>query len=154
MRATKAPSKMEIGRRPDRRTEVSELAHIDIVNNLATGKKPPPRAFFGAIYRNITLTYSTLGSELIIAVTAAKATMGFRMYAAELGHRQAEPIELGMDAMAVLDGTKMIKVSREQRYFLTFVLVSTPVLTASTYGVAWPQGDQFLGRDLWHTAMA
>ena len=55
MRATKAPSKMEIGRRPDRRTEVSELAHIDIVNNLATGKKPPPRAFFGAIYRNITL---------------------------------------------------------------------------------------------------
>ena len=33
MRATKAPSKMEIGRRPDRRTEVSELAHIDIVNN-------------------------------------------------------------------------------------------------------------------------
>ena len=38
------------------------------------------------------------------------------MYAAELGHRQAEPIELGMDAMAVLDGTKMIKVSREQRY--------------------------------------
>ena len=37
------------------------------------------------------------------------------MFAAELGHRQAEP-ELGMDAMAVLDGTKMIKVSREQRY--------------------------------------
>ena len=37
---------------------------------------------------------------------------------------------------------------------MTFVLVSTPVLTASTYGVAWPQGDQFLGGDLWHTAMA
>ena len=54
MRATKAPSKMEIGRRPDRRTEVSELAHIDIVNNLATGKKPPREPFFGAIYRNIT----------------------------------------------------------------------------------------------------
>ena len=54
MRATKAPSKMEIGRRPDRRTEVSELAHIDMVNNLATGKNPPREAFFGAIYRNIT----------------------------------------------------------------------------------------------------
>ena len=45
MRATKAPSKMEIGRRPDRRTEVSELAPIDIVNNLATGEKAPERRF-------------------------------------------------------------------------------------------------------------
>jgi hypothetical protein len=32
--------------------------------------------------------------------------------------------------------------------FLIFVLVSTPVLTASTCVVAWPQGDQFLGGDL------
>ena len=54
MGATKAPFKMEIGRRPDRRTEVSELAHIDIVNNQATGKKTPQEALFGAIYRNIT----------------------------------------------------------------------------------------------------
>ena len=29
--------------------------------------------------------------------------------------------------------------------FFTFVLVSQPVLTTSTYVVAWPQGDQFLG---------
>ena len=28
---------------------------------------------------------------------------------------------------------------------LTFVLVSQPVLTTSTYVVAWPQSDQFLG---------
>ena len=28
---------------------------------------------------------------------------------------------------------------------------SIPVLTTSTYVVAWPQGDQFLGGDLWHT---
>ena len=42
----------------------------------------------------------------------------------------------------------------QQARFLTFVLVPQPVLTASTYGVAWPQGDQLLGRDLWHTAMA
>ena len=62
------------------------------------------------------LTDSTAGSELIMAVTAAKTIMGFRMFAAELGQRQADPTELGMDAMAVLDGTKMIKVSREQRY--------------------------------------
>ena len=28
---------------------------------------------------------------------------------------------------------------------LTFVLVSQPVLTTSTYVAAWPQGDQILG---------
>ena len=28
---------------------------------------------------------------------------------------------------------------------------SIPVLTTSTHVVAWPQGDQFLGGDLWHT---
>ena len=47
-------------------------------------------------------------------------------------------------------------------WLLTFVLVSQPVLTTSTYVVAWPQGDQlgemvgagpspvFLATDLWH----
>ena len=45
---------MEIGRRPDKRTEVSELAHIGIVKNLVTEKRTPREALFGAIYRNIT----------------------------------------------------------------------------------------------------
>ena len=35
---------------------------------------------------------------------------------------------------------------------LTFVLVPQPVLTTSTYVVAWPQGDQFLGGGPWHKA--
>jgi hypothetical protein len=35
---------------------------------------------------------------------------------------------------------------------LTFVLVSQPVLTTSTYVVAWPQGDQLLGGGPWHKA--
>ena len=39
----KSALKIEIGQRPDRRTEVSELAPIDIVNNLATGEKAPER---------------------------------------------------------------------------------------------------------------
>ena len=29
---------------------------------------------------------------------------------------------------------------------------SIPVLTTSTYVVAWPQGDQFLGGGPWHKA--
>ena len=35
------------------------------------------------------------------------------------------------------------------RFFnITFVLVPQPVLTTSTYVVAWPQGEKFLGGDL------
>ena len=54
MRPRKPHAKSEIGRRPDSRIEVGVLGHTDIVNNLATGKKAPREAFFGALYRNIT----------------------------------------------------------------------------------------------------
>ena len=54
MRPRKPHAKSEIGRRPDSRIEVGVLGHTDIVNNLATGKKTPREALFGAIYRNIT----------------------------------------------------------------------------------------------------
>ena len=50
----KSALKIEIGRRPDRRTEVSELAPIDIVNNLATGEKAPERRFSVLFFGNIT----------------------------------------------------------------------------------------------------
>ena len=35
---------------------------------------------------------------------------------------------------------------------MAFVLVPQPVLTTSTYVVAWPQGDQLLGGGPWHKA--
>ena len=44
--------------------------------------------------------------------------------------------------------------SGTRRRTLTFdfcLSTSIPVLTTSTYVVSWPQGDQFLGGDLWHT---
>ena len=73
MRATKAPSKMEIGRRPDRRTEVSELAHIDIVNNLATGKKPP-RELFSVLFIRISPLFWTYSCRVPLRASLCGAT--------------------------------------------------------------------------------
>ena len=38
-------------------------------------------------------------------------------------------------------------------YSFTFVVVPQPVLTTSTYVVAWPQGDQVPGGSPWHKAI-
>ena len=72
MRATKAPSKMEIGRRPDRHTEVSKLAPIDIVNNLATGEKAPER-HFSVLFLGISPNIYTRGGRRRRSAVAAEA---------------------------------------------------------------------------------
>ena len=50
-----------------------------------------------------------------------------------------------MMAVGVGVGRVLSTVLMSVAMTLTFVLVSQPVLTTSTYVVAWPQGDQILG---------
>ena len=64
--------------------------------------------------------------------------------------RQAKPPARGGAARASLNLQVVLGCS-----LLTFdfcLSTSIPVLTTSTYVVAWPQGDQFLGGGPWHKA--
>ena len=62
------------------------------------------------------LADSSAGAELIMATWAGKSVVAFQMLHRELGMQRLHPTPVQLDASAVMDGVKMEKVSRQQRF--------------------------------------
>ena len=77
---------------------------------------PDSGAFQWDVFSPRKLALSSAGSELTMASWAGKSIIMWRMMMAELKLLPAGPTVLEMDASAVLDGVKMERVTRLQRY--------------------------------------
>jgi hypothetical protein len=62
------------------------------------------------------LSDSSAGAEAILACQCVKAIAGVRMLLDELGLKQHEPTPMAMDASAVIDGSKMTRVTKASRW--------------------------------------
>jgi hypothetical protein len=62
------------------------------------------------------LSDSTAGSEAILACHCVKAIVGVRMLLEQLDLKQLAPTPMAMDASAVIDGTKMNRVTKATRW--------------------------------------
>jgi len=62
------------------------------------------------------LSDSSAGSEAILACHCVKAIAGIRMLLDQLALKQSEPTPMAMDAKAVIDGTKMNRVTKATRW--------------------------------------
>ena len=77
---------------------------------------PGSGAFQWEVFTPRKLALSSAGSELTMATWAAKSIVAYRIMQRELFLPPASPTILEMDASAVLDGVKMERVTRTQRY--------------------------------------
>ena len=73
-------------------------------------------AFQWEVFSPRKLALSSAGSELTMASWAGKSILAWRMLQRELSLAPLGPTVLEMDAKAVLDGVKMERVTRQQRY--------------------------------------